>query len=217
MSTWLVVPVKSLRNGKSRLSAALDGVRRPQFLAWLLRRTLRQAAQFPGLDRTLVVSACEQARACATACGARVLQERAPGGLNSALEQAQRELQRLGASRMLMASCDLPLLSPADLEALAAAVSAETIAIAPDRSRQGTNAIGLDSAAQLAFGFGPGSFAHHLNGIRQIDKTAAIVERAGLAFDIDFPEDLGEFRAMIPALAAHRKPRSVLESEPPPL
>ena len=101
-----------------------------------------------------------------------------------------------------MASCDLPLLTAADLEALCTAVSTDTIAIAPDRSRQGTNAIGLYSAAQLAFAFGPGSFAHHVNGIRQIDKTAAIVERAGLAFDIDLPEDLGEFRAMMPALAA---------------
>ena len=133
MSTWLVVPVKSLRNGKSRLSVALDAVERPQFVEWLLKRTLQQAAQFPGLDRTLVVSACEHARACAAACGAHVLGERAPGGLNSALEQAQRELQRLGVCQMLMASCDLPLLTAADLEALAAAVSTDTIAIAPDR------------------------------------------------------------------------------------
>jgi 2-phospho-L-lactate guanylyltransferase len=132
MSLWLVVPVKSLRDGKSRLAPALSVAERRAFNQWLLVRTLRQAALFPGLERTLLVSACEEACACASAQGAQVLKERTLGGLNEALRQAQRWLSELGATRMLAVSGDLPLLRAQDLRQLAGAVSAHTIALAPD-------------------------------------------------------------------------------------
>ena len=70
MRLWLVVPVKSLRDGKSRLAPVLSVAERRAFNEWLLVRTLQQAALFPGLERTLLVSACEEACACASAQGA---------------------------------------------------------------------------------------------------------------------------------------------------
>jgi 2-phospho-L-lactate/phosphoenolpyruvate guanylyltransferase len=196
MSLWLVVPVRSLRDGKSRLAPALDAQQRRAFVEWLLVRTLEQAAQFPGLERTLVVSACNEARARASACGATVIEERAPGGLNNALRQAQLALREAGVARMLMVSSDLPLLQAEDLQCLAAASSAGAIAIAPDRPRQGTNGISLCAATDFDFSFGPNSFQRHLERLRGLDVDCAIVERTGLAFDVDVPNDLAELRAL---------------------
>ncbi|MEP6610133.1 MAG: hypothetical protein ABJA83_15870, partial [Burkholderiaceae bacterium] len=85
--------MKSLRDGKSRLAPALNPVERRALIEHLLARTLRQAAQFPGLERTVLVSACEDARARAKSLGAHVLEEHAPFGLNSALRQAQSALR----------------------------------------------------------------------------------------------------------------------------
>jgi 2-phospho-L-lactate/phosphoenolpyruvate guanylyltransferase len=196
MSPWLVVPVRSLRDGKSRLAPAFDAQQRRAFVEWLLVRTLERAAQFPGLERTLVVSACNEARAQASARGARVIEERAPGGLNNALRQAQLALRDAGVTRMLMVSSDLPLLQAEDLQCLAAASSAGAIAIAPDRTRQGTNGISLCAATDFDFSFGPNSFQRHLERLRQLDVDSTIVERTGLAFDVDVPNDLAELRAL---------------------
>lgn len=196
MSLWLVVPVRSLRDGKSRLAPALDAQQRRAFVQWLLVRTLERAAQFPGLERTLVVSPCNEARAQASACGAKVIEERTPGGLNNALRQAQLALREAGVARMLMVSSDLPLLQAEDLQCLAAASSAGAIAIAPDRARQGTNGMGLHAAMDFDFSFGPNSFQRHLERAQQLDVASAIVERTGLAFDVDVPNELAELRAL---------------------
>jgi 2-phospho-L-lactate guanylyltransferase len=196
MSLWLVVPVRSLRDGKSRLAPALDARQRRWFVERLLVRTLERAAQFPGLKRTLVVSACNEVRAQASACGATIIEEHAPAGLNNALRQAQLALRDAGVTRMLMVSSDLPLLQPEDLQCLAAASSAGAIAIAPDRARQGTNGIGLHAAMDFDFSFGPNSFQRHLDRVQQLDVQSAIVERFGLAFDVDVPDDLVELRAL---------------------
>jgi 2-phospho-L-lactate guanylyltransferase len=195
MRLWLVVPVKSLRDGKSRLAPALSAAERRAFNEWLLLRTLQQAALFPGLERTLLVSACEEACACASAQGAQVLKERSPGGLNEALRQAQRALSELGATRMLTVSSDLPLLRAQDLGELAGAASAQSIALAPDRDRQGTNGLCLHVSVPFDFAFGPNSFARHLNGTTRLGLDLAVVERAGLAFDVDTPDHLRELHA----------------------
>lgn len=196
MSLWLVVPVRSLRDGKRRLAPVLDTRQRFAFIDRLLVHTLEQASQFPGLERTLVVSACEEARARASAFGARVLDENAPHGLNQALRQAQLALDELEATRMMMVACDLPLLEAEDLRRLAGASSGDTIAIAPDRSRQGTNGICLQTRVAFDFSFGPNSFERHLQCARQLGLRSAIVASTGLAFDVDTPEDLAELRTL---------------------
>jgi 2-phospho-L-lactate guanylyltransferase len=196
MSVWLVVPVRSLRDGKRRLAPALDAAQRFAFIERLLFRTLEQASQFPGLKRTLVVSPCEEARARASVCGARVLDEKAPDGLNQALRQAQLALNDLEATRMMMVACDLPLLRAEDLRRLAGASSVGTIALAPDRSRQGTNGICLETSVAFDFSFGSNSFERHLHCVRQLGMRTTIVDPAGLAFDVDTPENLMELRAL---------------------
>jgi 2-phospho-L-lactate/phosphoenolpyruvate guanylyltransferase len=196
MSVWLVLPVRSLRDGKTRLAPALDPAQRAALIEWLLVRTLEQAAQFPGLKRTLVVSPCEEARARASAFGARVLDEHPPGGLNQALRQSQLALSGLGATRMLMVACDLPLLRAEDLRRLASASSVDTVALAPDRGQQGTNGVCLETRAAFDFSFGPNSFERHLNCVGQLGMRSTIVDTPGLAFDVDTPEDLGELRGL---------------------
>jgi 2-phospho-L-lactate/phosphoenolpyruvate guanylyltransferase len=180
MSVWLVLPMKSLRDGKSRLAPALDPRQRRELLEYLLLRTLDRAAEFPGLQRTLVVSGCEETRVRSASLGAQVLEETPGVGLNGALREAQLELRRANARTMLVVPCDLPLLEADDLQALAQAAWANCVAIAPDEARQGTNGLCFDARQEFS----------HLTEIRRLGLQHLTVENPRLAFDLDLAQDL---------------------------
>jgi 2-phospho-L-lactate/phosphoenolpyruvate guanylyltransferase len=192
MNTWLVLPMKSLLGGKTRLAPALDLVQRRALLERMFRHTLDQATQFPGLDRTLVVSGCSKTRARAAALGAQVLEEVPGAGLNGSLRQAQLVLRQRGASHVIIVHCDLPLLDASDLRDLAQAASAGTIAMAPDRKREGTNGLCIDISMDFEFSFGPDSYSLHLEQAVKSGIKTALVESIGLGFDVDLPEDLAQ-------------------------
>ncbi|MCC8969156.1 hypothetical protein [Bradyrhizobium brasilense] len=58
MSSWLMLPVKSLRNGKYRLASFLSDTQRRWFNSELFARSLALARGYPGVQRTLVVGRC---------------------------------------------------------------------------------------------------------------------------------------------------------------
>ena len=194
MSTCLVLPLKSLRDGKTRLAGVLAASERAALISGLLEHVLEQAAQFPGLEQTILVSACAEARACAARYGTSVLEEKVPG-LNHALEQARITARAAGATKMLVAPCDLPLLTADDLRCLAAAASLQTIAIAADRAGTGTNGLCLPASAHFEFAFGVESYVRHRMAVERLGLRVATVERTGLAFDVDTPEDLQRLRS----------------------
>lgn len=190
MNVWLVLPMKSMREGKTRLASALEPRQRHKLLESMLLRTLARAAEFAGLDRTLLVSGCAESRACAARIGARVLEETSGAGLNGALRQAQQELRRINASHMLVVPCDLPRLKVDDLRRLADAATTRCIGIAPDETGEGTNGLCLDTSLEFAFSFGPHSYARHVNHIRRSGLQHLSIETPGLAFDLDLPQHL---------------------------
>jgi 2-phospho-L-lactate guanylyltransferase len=109
--------------------------------------------------------------------------------LNLALAQVARGLH--GA--MLVLPLDLPMLDTASLRALTRCRGGRAAAIAPDRSRRGTNALLLQPADLIECDFGPDSFAHHVAALREIGVEPRIVARRALALDVDTPTDLAEW------------------------
>lgn len=200
MGLWMVVPVRSLRDGKRRLAPLLDVAQRAALVRWLLDHTLEQAAEFPGISRTLVVTSCADVSVWVAKQGIRVLEESPPRGLNGALSQARSAVASLGGSRLLVVSCDLPLLQADDLEHLATAASDGRLALAPDRSEQGTNALCVPVSHAFDFAFGPDSFSRHREQADVLGLETVSVRRRGLSFDVDLPHDLYELQATIPIL-----------------
>lgn len=111
-------------------------------------------------------------------------------GLNAELDRVRTAL---ACAPLLVISGDLPLLTAADIQTLLAAAEVEGVGIAPDRHGQGTNAIALRDARPFAFAFGAGSFARHFAAA---EGTALIIDRPGLALDLDTPADLAEGRRL---------------------
>jgi 2-phospho-L-lactate guanylyltransferase len=128
-----------------------------------------------------------------TASGARLIVQRGMG-LNRGLDQARAEAVGDGIETLCVLHGDLPNLSVAEIHALLAAMPSPTgVAIAPDRAGSGTNGLAMRPPGAIGFAFGVGSFAAHRSAAEAAGLPFAVVERPGLAFDLDTPADLARW------------------------
>ena len=193
---WTVLPVRGIAAGKSRLVAVLDAAGRAALNRRLLETTLDAVARHAGgLRQCIVVSPCAEARAIATDFGAAALID--PGeGLNPAVAQATAAAAAAGAAQVLVLPCDLPRLDAGALHALAGlAQPGRHMVIAPDRTDSGTNALLVDAHRGFPFRFGERSFAKHRAWAAARGWGLSVCRLPALAFDLDTPEDLAEWRA----------------------
>jgi 2-phospho-L-lactate guanylyltransferase len=190
LSCWALVPVKARTTGKQRLAQALPEEARTRLIGRMLEHVLAALAQCPEIAGVAVVTPDREGLPRAL----RVLPD-AGAGLNEALQAVLPQLQAAGARRVAIIFADLPLLTGADVTALVRAGHAAGIALAPDHTGRGTNAMCLTLPTPFRFQFGPGSFARHSIEATRLGRTAAVVEREGLAFDIDEPPDIEKLRA----------------------
>jgi 2-phospho-L-lactate/phosphoenolpyruvate guanylyltransferase len=185
--TWAVVPVKPLNGAKSRLAAVLSPVQRRTLMLAMLEDVLSTLLAAPALTRVLLLSRDEHARALAHSFGASLLDDPAHD-LNGALEHAARYAVREGAEALLIVPGDLPLLSAADIVALAA--PHPDVIIAPSRDG-GTSAMRLRPPDALPFLFGPHSCARHLAAARAHNLLVHTYRAPNATLDdIDTPDDL---------------------------
>ena len=199
MGVWAIVPVKPLRRGKSRLASVLSVNERTLLNRRLLIHTLQVLAQVPEIEQVLVVSRDTGALSLARQYGARTLQERGDSQLNLALRHATAFLQSYRVGAVMVLPADLPLLEPADIRALLEALGdPPAVVLAPDRHHEGTNALLVAPPGLICYRYGPGSFARHKQEAATTGAQLSIVERQGLAWDLDWPEDLQGLSAFKP-------------------
>ncbi len=191
MRRKLVIPVKSLRRGKSRLAGTLSDAARESLNREFLAHALDVAASFPGLGDTIVVSPDPEALAAARARAAHTLRDPG-GGLNAALHRAMAAARARGAGAALVLPTDLPWATAEDLAGIAG--RGEGVVIVPDRRRAGTNALCIAPPAGFAFRFGSRSFAAHVAEARRAGRALVVADSRNLAFDVDTPADLALWR-----------------------
>ncbi|MDO6414476.1 2-phospho-L-lactate guanylyltransferase [Sphingomonas sp. BIUV-7] len=179
MKAWhALVPIKAAADRKTRLADRLSPGERIALSERMLRHVLAilQATEAIG-SITLLAS-----DPVAGWYGARLSDD--GRGLNA---EVQAAAARIG-DPLLVIHADLPALAVADIRALTHA-GRNGVALAADRHRRGTNAIALGRRDDFVFAFGPDSLARH----RTQCSATAIIERPGLALDIDVFEDLTLF------------------------
>ena len=186
--TWAVLPVKPFDDAKSRLQPVLDAGQRRELARALMLHSLEKLLACERIDHVLVVSSDAEALALASRSGAAVLVE-SETGLNPALTEARAHATLNGAGNLLVVAGDLPLLDESDIDAIVTASEEADVVIAPDRLRQGTNALLLRPADAIDFRFGELSFQRHLDQAGAAGLSTIKVSRPGLAFDVDFPQD----------------------------
>jgi 2-phospho-L-lactate guanylyltransferase len=188
VKTVAVVPVKSLREAKSRLSGALSPQERATLTHDLLDHVLDTleasgavdsvgviSPDFYGLSLPLWVTPIEQTR----------------DGLNGLLEHGRQWAISEGADALMVIFADLPRLTPDDVRNIKElGKSAGTIVLAPDRHEEGTNVM-LAHPVELAhFAYGPRSFQKHQAAAHKVGAQIQIYLSPGVSLDIDTPDDL---------------------------
>jgi 2-phospho-L-lactate guanylyltransferase len=188
-----LVPVRSLADGKTRLSEALSPEARSALTRRMLKGVVRAALDSGAVGPVAVVSPDPAALAVAAIEGTEVvplLQNPARLGLNGALAQGRDWALSRRAAALLILFGDLPLLSPDDVRNLVRRDA--PVVLAPDRHGTGTNAmlLRLGGTAGFRFGFGPGSYARHVDEAHRLELDVATALTTGTAFDLDTPDDL---------------------------
>lgn len=191
MTLWAIVPVKPLRRGKSRLAEVLTQEERLTLNSQLLVHTLETLLKIPEIEQVLVVSRDQAALAMARSYGARTVQEKGAPELNIALTRATLVAKEYATHGVLIVPCDLPLITVEDVHAMLERVGEPpVVVVAPDRRREGTNALLVCPAGLIDYDFGPGSFQRHCQRALEIGARLEVCELPSLALDMDIPEDL---------------------------
>jgi len=191
MTLWAIVPVKPLRRGKSRLASVLTQDERADLNQRLLVHTVDTLRSLSEIEQVLVVSRDPAALALARSHGARTVQENGSPQLNVALARATILAKNYITRGVLIVPADLPLITPEDVRAmLDRAKYPPVVVVAPDRHRQGTNALLVCPVGLIDYEFGPGSFQRHCDLASKAGARLEVCELPSLALDVDFPEDL---------------------------
>ena len=191
---WIIIPSQAPERGKTRLAAILGAAERRAFSRACLRHVVKIARHVAGARRTLVVSRAGEVLGLARRLGVRALTEKRPG-LNAAVRQAMEFAKCKGAAGIVVLHAYLPQLSMKDVACVMGAIARQRgVALGPDRELTGTNALGLRFPGRFRFQFGPGSFDKHCSEARQLRARLRVVQRPGLAADVDTPGDYIGFR-----------------------
>jgi 2-phospho-L-lactate guanylyltransferase len=191
MTLWAIVPVKPLRRGKSRLSGVLSEDERTALNQSMLVNTIKTLKAVPEIDTILVVSRDPSALSLAREYDARTVLEDGSPELNTALRRASLVAQTYQAHEILVLPADLPLIKPQDVrDFIAHSGNPPEVIIAPDRRKDGTNALYINPANLIDFRYGEGSFKIHVEQAKKANARIEIMELAAFALDLDLPEDL---------------------------
>lgn len=204
MRTVAVVPVKDLREAKTRLAGVLSPRQRTALLLAAMRDVLAAISRSGLVERIAVISPePQQLDLPGHITAIRQMRH----GLNSLLEQGREWAIASGAEALMVVFADLPLLSPADVAAIIEMGTApDTIVLAPDRHEIGTNIMLAHPPALARFGFGADSFRKHREWAHEVGARLEVYSSGGVSLDIDTPDDLAWLQSLGEAdLAAFRE------------
>lgn len=190
MSAWAIVPMKSLQLGKSRLAGALAGAERSALSLNMFFNVLNAVIPAFGTRRTIIVSKDAKILRLARNLRIHAVRDRRQG-LNEALKQASAYAKCHGATATLLLFGDLPHVSIDEIKKMIrTARCCPAIVAAPDRAGTGTNALLVSPPNAIEFRFGLNSLRKHRHEAISHRKKWSVFRSAGLAFDVDHPEDV---------------------------
>ncbi len=176
----VVIPLRSLGDGKLRLRDALDADERRELIESMAQTVVRACHELP----VLIVYDDPEVGAWASARGLTAIEGHTPG-LDSAVEQGVAEFAGAGYTHVIVAHADLP--GARDLRPIS---EFDGVTLVPDRLGDGTNVVCVPTDIGFTFAYGPGSFDNHRRIARNCGAPLRIVEDDDLAWDVDHPDDL---------------------------
>ena len=197
MSLWAIIPVKPLKNAKSRLSTVLLPEQRYELAQAMFRHVVAVATTVQNITGVLVISRDTKALAIAREMGAKTIQESAFSDLNPALMRATMIVKSWRADAVLILPADLPFVNAEDIRAIVQLGQNRSIVIATDNMGDGTNALLVRPPGLIPYAYGPGSYRRHCDSADRAGVSVHSYQSERLALDIDVPEDLANYQRIL--------------------
>lgn len=194
------LPVKTV-DAKRRLSGLLSPQEREQLARVMFARTLDVLDAAHGIDHLIVSSMDPVVLQQAAARGASQTIEFVETNHSDSAESAADFCKEKGATTVLMAPIDVPLMTTTEVESLvmmSAVLTRPSLVIVPSTDGTGTNAMVRTPPDVVESRFGPGSFRTHVEQARWAKATVKVARPEGIMLDIDTPADLAAYLSRDP-------------------
>jgi 2-phospho-L-lactate guanylyltransferase len=201
MSTFAVVPVKSLLKSKTRLSNFFTFQERTLFTLAMLQDVLN-ALKSSSVNKTVVISSDSTVERFVKNFGMTFLME-TQDGLNQALNQATKWCVRNAAEWVLVLPADVPLITSKDINQLAKLALNDSVVISPSRNG-GTNALLQTPPGVISPSFGSDSFKKHICKALAKHVRTKIYVSTNVMLDIDSEKDLQQLLKVGGQTVSHR-------------
>jgi 2-phospho-L-lactate guanylyltransferase len=197
MKVTALLPVKSFRNAKQRLSPLLGGAERERLAEAMFRDVLTEVMRARGLAETYVVTGDDKVSEIGLALGAKIIREPAERGETGAVDFARNHLKEAGHEAVLIVPGDMPRVRAEDIEGILSQMpdgaAAPFALLVPSHDRMGTNALVLAPPDLIKLRFGYDSFTYHTSQVAARGLAIRFIENERVALDIDEPKDLERF------------------------
>ncbi len=198
MALWVIVPLKSIHNGKSRLAGVLSCEDRERLNLSMLTNLLQTLKELDQITGVLIISQDNLVQDLTDSYGFNFLLEQKPYSLNNAIKTACNECQKMGASEVLILPADLPLINKQSMQIiLEKNTEPPVVVITPDRRWEGTNSLLINPINGFEFRFGENSFFLHKEIANALDYRVEIISDPGMELDLDLPEDWDLYQGLI--------------------
>lgn len=190
----VIIPVKTLARGKSRLASVLSLEERMNLSIAMLKDMLECICSFPHAD-TVIVSSDPLVKDVAEEYRAMVVEDTHEHGVNMAVALADGIARGYDASVVL--PHDLPLITAVDLVMLHESAShhARCIVITPSSRLDGTNVLLRRPPDVIRTHYDEDSYILHLREALASSAKVKMLLSRRLMLDVDEPDDLNEVMA----------------------
>jgi 2-phospho-L-lactate guanylyltransferase len=191
MRVAALLPVKPIKQAKSRLSPVMTDEARERWVRDEFMHTLDVLRQVSAIDHILVISADPEVWRIALAHQTEILKEPDVPGLNQSLQRGIAWCNEKQLDTIMILPIDLPLLKPYCLRsALAKMVDSPSVVIVPDRHTRGTNLLAFTPIDLIQPLYGEESFASHVQAAKDAGIEPVVYRCPDLSIDVDNPDDL---------------------------
>ena len=190
---WALLPFKGASGAKRRLAAVLNAAEREGLVLAMVRDVLDALARCTNLAGVLLVSRDGCAAALAREFGVDVFADSASDLSGAVVEASTYLLTERHASGTLFVPGDVPLIAPADVEAILH--GHECVTLVPDARDIGTNAAASSPPNAFEYLFDGKSFKPHIAAAKRAGIDARIVRRPAFGLDVDTVAELAAVAA----------------------
>ena len=202
--TSILIPMRSLNEGKTRLSNLLSPNKREKLIKLLFTQLLKKLKTLKNqspliFSDILVITPCEEVEKISKDFHVQVLKEESLNGLNSAVKKGICWSSENLYDSSLILPGDIIDPETEDIKKILdmGRKSRNSMVICPSTDF-GTNALYLSLPTRLNFKFGPNSFFEHQKEAKKISIRSIIAPVDSLKDDLDTGKDLEKFKTRQP-------------------